>query len=291
MIINFKSTPTKVITKDQFAEQKRELSEALSDAIGTRSLNQFVSDCEMVDNEFIKDLLYGNIQILPNKHILKIISNKSQGRVSYTYLCKICGYSELEVEDVIWKTYFFERGAVYYADFGQSNMDSEQNGKRPCVVVSNDKGNKNSTTLNVAPITSKYKHLLPSHVLLTCEDGMKEDSRICIEQTRCISKRRLFYNGYPIKILQLSDKKEAEVNVAIEKQFGLINVIYDEEMAFKFIEQINLLKKQNIIKDKKFDAIIDERIEALKSYCSKYHKNYRAVIEEYNMLNNYSFAI
>ena len=46
------------------------------------------------------------------------------------------------------------RGDVYYADLSPV-VGSEQGGVRPVVVVQNDKGNRYSKTIIVAPISKK----------------------------------------------------------------------------------------------------------------------------------------
>jgi mRNA interferase MazF len=245
----------------------------------------------MIDNNLILDLMNEKISILPDKQNLKTIANASEGRITYTYLCEVCGYSEIELSsNFTWRNFYPERGCIYYIDLGTNTIGFEQKGIRPCVIISNDKGNRAGGIVTVAPITSQGKNKIPSHVYITKQDGMKENSTILIEQTRVVDKRRFFYNGTPIRILQLSEQKISEVNTAIEIQFGLENVIYNEEIAFKLIDQINALKQNENI-NKKLVELLDEKIDELINYCSKYNKNYKAVIEEYNIINNYSFAI
>lgn len=83
-----------------------------------------------------------------------------------------------------------KRGDVYYADlFGV--IGSEQGGVRPVVVVQNDKGNKYSTTLIVAPISKKMtKPPLPTHVIFSVSQ-LNYVSMILLEQLRTIDKKRL----------------------------------------------------------------------------------------------------
>ena len=47
------------------------------------------------------------------------------------------------------------RGDIYYADLSPV-IGSEQGGIRPVLVLQNNKGNKFSTTVIVAPISSKH---------------------------------------------------------------------------------------------------------------------------------------
>ena len=82
------------------------------------------------------------------------------------------------------------RGDVYYADLS-GVVGSEQGGVRPVVVVQNDKGNKYSTTLIVAPISKKMsKPPLPTHVIFSVSQ-LNYVSMILLEQLRTIDKERL----------------------------------------------------------------------------------------------------
>lgn len=51
------------------------------------------------------------------------------------------------------------RGDIYYADLSPV-IGSEQGGIRPVLVLQNNKGNKFSTTVIVAPISSKLTKIL-----------------------------------------------------------------------------------------------------------------------------------
>ena len=71
------------------------------------------------------------------------------------------------------------RGEVYYADLSPV-IGSEQGGYRPVLVVQNNKGNKYSTTIIVAPVSSKTtKNPLPTHVLLEL-DGLQKKSGVLL---------------------------------------------------------------------------------------------------------------
>ncbi len=58
------------------------------------------------------------------------------------------------------------RGEIYYADLSPV-IGSEQGGYRPVLILQNNKGNKYSTTVIVAPISSRMtKNDLPTHVII-----------------------------------------------------------------------------------------------------------------------------
>ena len=121
-----------------------------------------------------------------------------------------------------WKSWNPKRGEIYLVDFGEDGLlDSEQRNLRPALVLSNNRGNTYGTVIQVAPLTSQQKSKLPIHVEVNPQENLRLPSLICVEQTRCISKRRACINGSFIKIATLSETKMREVELAIKIQFGL----------------------------------------------------------------------
>lgn len=83
-----------------------------------------------------------------------------------------------------------KRGDVYYANLSPV-VGSEQGGVRPVVVVQNDKGNKYSKTIIIAPISKKMsKPPIPTHVIFS-DASLSYVSMILCEQLRTIDKQRL----------------------------------------------------------------------------------------------------
>ena len=85
------------------------------------------------------------------------------------------------------------RGDLYYANLEDKEaIGSEQTGIRPVVILQNDWGNFYSPTVIIAPITSKQKAKLPTHILLKkSKDRLEKDSIILAEQIKIIDKERL----------------------------------------------------------------------------------------------------
>ncbi len=85
-----------------------------------------------------------------------------------------------------------KRGEIYWADLNPV-VGSEQGGIRPVIIVQNDIGNRHSTTVIVAAITSSGKKAyLPVHVPITAEEsGLARDSVVLLEQLRTLEKSRL----------------------------------------------------------------------------------------------------
>jgi len=75
-----------------------------------------------------------------------------------------------------------------------TNEGSVQGGYRPVFILSNDKNNTYSTTLNVIPITSRmHKRKLPVHVELWNHHayGLNAPSTMLVEQIQTINIERL----------------------------------------------------------------------------------------------------
>lgn len=82
------------------------------------------------------------------------------------------------------------RGEIYFADLSHA-FGSEQSGLRPVVIIQNDYGNRYSPTTIIAPITTKRKGRMPTHVdhwhHRTCETVLLEQDR-AISCTRLVSR-------------------------------------------------------------------------------------------------------
>lgn len=73
-------------------------------------------------------------------------------------------------------------------------QNSKQCGRRPVLVISNDKFNKFSTQVNIYPISSKVRKPSPVHVLMHPDEnnGLKSESIILVESPDSIPKSCLY---------------------------------------------------------------------------------------------------
>lgn len=78
------------------------------------------------------------------------------------------------------------RGEIYIAEL--DGIESEQKGYRPVLIIQNNTGNKFSPTTIIAPITSKPKKELPTHMDISSLESL---SIVLLEQVRVLSKTRL----------------------------------------------------------------------------------------------------
>lgn len=112
-----------------------------------------------------------------------------------------------------------QRGDIFLANLSPS-MGSEQGGTRPVLILQNDIGNCFSNTTIIAAITTHFKNKphLPTHVMVSKQDGLMHDSIILLEQIRTIDKVRLLK-----KIGSLDFEQMSMVNRCLEVSVGLVH--------------------------------------------------------------------
>ena len=112
--------------------------------------------------------------------------------------------------------YEIKKGDIYYAILDPV-VGSEQDGKRPVVVIQNNLANKHSPTVIVAPITTVIKKIdLPTHIIINKNSFLKKDSTILIEQIRVLDKLRLIsYIG------RLTDFQIKKIDNALINAFAI----------------------------------------------------------------------
>lgn len=109
----------------------------------------------------------------------------------------------------------YKRGEVYYTNFSYAE-GSEQSGMRPAVILQNNTGNTYSPTLIVAPITSRRKKDLPTHVSAAGNDNLTSNSMILLEQIRTVDKCRV--ERY---VCTLNENTMKSVDKALEISLGM----------------------------------------------------------------------
>lgn len=119
-------------------------------------------------------------------------------------------------------------GDVIYVDLGPV-IGSEQDGIRPAVVLQNDTGNKYSPTIIIAPMTTKKKTKLPTHIYIpNTYSNLPSDSILLIEQLRTIDKIRIIR-----KVGHLPCNYIEKIKKAIKINFSIRGEIVDLYMLLK----------------------------------------------------------
>ena len=105
----------------------------------------------------------------------------------------------------------YKRGDIVYVNIGETT-GSEQSGKRPAVIVSNNKANTHSPVLIVVYLTTKKKNPLPTHARVMC---IKPSIALCEEPTSVDISRI----GEPFKTC--TKKEMEEIDLALGIALGL----------------------------------------------------------------------
>ena len=83
------------------------------------------------------------------------------------------------------------RGDIWYCELDDA-LGSEQQYRRPVLVLQADELNQTGPTTIVAPITSQIKHpFMQAHYILDEHCPLHERSMVLTEQTRAVDKQRL----------------------------------------------------------------------------------------------------
>ena len=155
------------------------------------------------------------------------------------------------------------RGDVYFYDFGFEYNGSVEGKNRPCVIVSNDKGNNYGTTALVAPITTRSKESCkPWQVHF--QNGNKSQIILC-EQIKTVNINKL--NRYQGKLDALTMKA---VDEALAIEFDL-NVTQREQDSVEFLHRLDIvlmkiINSRLINYDKKINEIIVNALSNADSY-------------------------
>ena len=106
-----------------------------------------------------------------------------------------------------------KRGEIYFIKSNHNEIGSEQRSDRPAVIVSNDKNNEHSETVEIVYLTTKPKTDLPTHVLTR---SALSPSTILCESVFTVSKKRV-----KEWIGTLTDSEMKSVDAALAISLGL----------------------------------------------------------------------
>lgn len=106
-----------------------------------------------------------------------------------------------------------KRGEIYFIKSTYREEGSEQRADRPAVIVSNDKNNEHSETIEVVYLTTRPKTDLPTHVFTR---SALSPSTILCEQICTVSKQRV-----ETMIGRLTDNELKAVDNALAISLGI----------------------------------------------------------------------
>lgn len=107
-----------------------------------------------------------------------------------------------------------KRGEIYYISRGGYNTGSEQQADRPGVIVSNDKNNKNSQTLEVVYLTTQPKNELPTHCAIRSTGRV---NTVLCEQIHTVAVERI---GKYIGVCTAQEMQNIDIGLMISIGLG-----------------------------------------------------------------------
>lgn len=113
-------------------------------------------------------------------------------------------------------------GDVVWVDFGNEAIGSELKGVHPAVVIQNNVGNSCSPCTMVAPMTSKDKPHMPTHIVVypTRTTGLTKTSMIMFEQIKTIDKSRILSKVGHLDAESLIRKIENSLSTAFDRNLA-----------------------------------------------------------------------
>lgn len=166
------------------------------------------------------------------------------------------------------------RGDIYWVNLGEPKGNI-QGGIRPCIVTSNDIGNKFSPIVSIAPLSTHVeKCKLPTHVFVGKDEclGLTKDSFLMAEQIRPVDKKGLGdYIGYI-----MNDRIDKAISISLGVNKEIENIINRKLDTIEFLDEFiyNWIDKEKDIS--LIEDTIDERelrIKDLKFYCIEHGKD------------------
>lgn len=124
-----------------------------------------------------------------------------------------------------------KRGEIYYISRGGYNTGSEQQADRPGVIVSNDKNNKNSQTLEVVYLTTQPKNELPTHCTIRSTGRV---STVLCEQIHTAAVERI---GKYIGVCTAQEMQNIDIGL-------MISIGLDDGGGRQRTKQLSLIRKK-----------------------------------------------
>lgn len=125
-----------------------------------------------------------------------------------------------------------KRGEIYYISRGGYNTGSEQQADRPGVIVSNDKNNKNSQTLEVVYLTTQPKNELPTHCTIRSTGRV---STVLCEQIHTVAVEHI---GKYIGVCTAQEMQNIDIGLMISIGLG------DAGWGRQRTKQLSLIRKK-----------------------------------------------
>lgn len=128
----------------------------------------------------------------------------------------------------------YERGDIYYVEPYYNAVGSEQKPGRPGIIVSNNKNNENSPTVEVVYMTTQDKGNRPTHVKIM---GTGRESTALCEQIQTVDTQRLTNFAGTCTLVEMQ-----AIDHALLISLGLENMAPKEK-------NVNVIKEMSGVKE------------------------------------------
>lgn len=124
----------------------------------------------------------------------------------------------------------FKRGKVYIADLPIKENSRIQGGKRPIVILSNDKNNQFCDFVHYVPLTSQMKRLdLPVHIEITSDFLVKPSMALCEQADREDKSDLVQFIDKKIGCIgKLSEYDMEQISYGVAVQFGFVFMLNNQ---------------------------------------------------------------
>lgn len=175
----------------------------------------------------------------------------------------------IEQEERRQKSMSFKRGEIYYIESSFATTGSEQRPGRPAVIVSNDKNNEHSTTVEVVYLTTQPKADLPTHVLI--RSLTRESTAICEQITTVATERIGTFKG------KVTDTEMANIEIAMLVSLGL-QMGTQNERVVEVVKEVPVAAPASIRPVGPEDAGLLNELAAAKAKCEMLQSMYDALL-------------
>jgi len=163
-----------------------------------------------------------------------------------------------------------KRGEIYMVNLESKGVSSIQTGRRPCIIVSNERCNQHSPVVTIIPLSSKMtKAKLPTHVLLGAECGLQMNSiSLCEQIQSCDTKNIEFKVGTCTELKMKSIERAIKIQADLTGDFDM-KYIVEKQFTIKKLKELFTMTQGN----KDIERMLNSTISDLKNYCGDFGRN------------------
>lgn len=144
-----------------------------------------------------------------------------------------------------------KRGEIYYIERSYTQVGNEQFDGRPAIIVSNDRNNENSYTVEVVYLTTQPKNDLPTHVEI--RSAKKPSTALCEQVTTLAAEKIGDYIG------TCTDSEMEAIDVALAISLGI--TFEEPECKEEINPEVPVVKEVPVVDTETRNALIKTEAE------------------------------